>query len=290
MKLLLKLAIALVLLLLLAFGVGVWMLDSGVKAAVERGGTYALGTETTLESADLSLLSGELAMEGLSIANPPGFSAAPFFAMGLADAQVDLATLGKDTIVVPRIVLADIALSVERTKAGTNYGVLLANLERLAPKEPGPEEPSEPSGEAKKFVIQHLELRDISVSADLLPEVGQLTKTSLNIPSILLEDVGTAEGGVPVSELISRVIRALLATTVQLGEGQLPAELLNDLRGQLEALGTDLEGQARDVIDQTLEGLGVEKRQLPEGVQDALDDADQELEKLFGKKKDDGKD
>jgi len=212
MKILVRIVVALVLLLLLVSGLGIWFIDSLVRKAIEEAGTYALGTPTHLESADVGWTSGRFALAGLEVENPPGFADVPFFALGEGDVELAMQTVSQETIEIPHVGLSGISLSLERNSKGTNYGVLLASLERF---ESGGGEPSEgaggegsaPAGSEKRIMVKKIEIRDVSVTVDLVPEAGELTKTTVTIPSLVLEDVGTAEGGLTVAQLIGRVIR-----------------------------------------------------------------------------------
>ena len=57
--------LGLVLLVLIALGVVLWLtIDSIAKTGIERGGTYALGVPTTVDSVSLSLLGGEMRING----------------------------------------------------------------------------------------------------------------------------------------------------------------------------------------------------------------------------------
>ena len=62
--------------------VGVYLsLGSIVKTAVQKGGTHALGVETTLSSASVNLFGGDLGLNELAVRNPPGFEEEYFLQM-----------------------------------------------------------------------------------------------------------------------------------------------------------------------------------------------------------------
>ena len=73
MKKLLKIGLVIVALLVIAAVIVYFSIDSIAKTAVEKGGTYAMGTPTTVDTVNVGLWSGQIGMNGLVIANPAGF-------------------------------------------------------------------------------------------------------------------------------------------------------------------------------------------------------------------------
>src|SRR5262245_21222468 len=119
-------------LLAVLLGVGAALfIDSLAGQAIERGGNHALGVETRLESASVGLVSGEFALSGLSVANPPGFAEPSFFALGGARLELPLSALLEERVIIPELTLDGITLDLERNPQGTNYGAILDNLARF---------------------------------------------------------------------------------------------------------------------------------------------------------------
>jgi hypothetical protein len=257
---------------------------SYAKQGIERGATYALGVKTTLGSASLGLFSGKFGVTAVEVANPQGFTAPHLLKLGDAKVEVGLASLTKDTIRVPLLALDDVHLNLERKGGTSNYQVVLDHIEKLTGTEPS----------QKKLVIDELAITNVKVHADLLGiggviGEGQPTKVDVLIPPIKLTGVGkTGTGvggtGVTVAELSSIIVQALMAAVVE--NGNLPKELLDDLRGQLGELdglvdvGVQVGGKAIDAAKE----LG---QNLPPDVQRKLDEAAEkakkELEGLGGK-------
>ena len=322
MKLLFKLLVGLAVLLVLVVVLGVVFIDKVVRLSVEKGGTYALGVETTLEEADFGLFSGQLDLAGLAVANPEGFQHEYFLEMGSASCKVAPASLSSDVIDVPLLALADLTLDIERAANGTNYGAILDHLEQIGSGGKGGSggggTGSEEEGEAaegKLFRIARVSLSNIRVTVSLSTAAGALPPQSLTIPSIELKNVGTAEGGASATDIASELITALLDATIKGGAGTLPADLLQDLTGRLAnyesmadaaradlegratAIGKDLETKVDETVDTAKDKLEGEKDKL-EGeieskVDKTLDEAKGKLGKglgglLGGKKEGDG--
>ena len=283
MKLAVRIAIGLVLLLLvLGFG-AVLFVDSLAKQAIERGGSHALGVQTRLESASMGLFSGEFALAGLAVANPPGFAEPEFFSLRSTALELPLSTLLEDRITIPSLALEGITIDLERNASGTNYGVILDNLGRFESsekKESGPEK----EGGGKAFLLQRLVIRDVRAAVNLVPAGGELTKLSLSIPEIVVEDLGSE---MSLAQICAMVVKTVIQAAIQAGGGVLPADLLADLRGRMD----DLEGSARVLVDEELGKLEEKLQQkLGPGADKALKEASDaivvKLDGLLKKKKD----
>jgi len=281
MKLGLRLFLGLLLLLVL-LGTGTFLfVDSLVTQAVERGGTHALGVETRLAGASIGLLSGEFALTGLAVSNPPGFEQPDFFVLRSTRLELPLSALLEERITIPALVLEGITIDLERNSKGTNYGVILDNLKRLETGET-PSRPESEGGKGKSFLLQKLVLRDIRAQANLVPAGGDLTKLSLTVPDIVVEDL---RSDMTLAEICALVVKTVVQAAASAGGGVLPEELLEDLRGRVKGL----EGVTRAQVDAELGKLeekaqGEAKKLGPEA-EKAVREASEKLDGFLKKKK-----
>lgn len=268
-----KRALIIVAVVLVVLLLGAWIfIGSIAKTAIEKGGTYALGVDTTLGSASVHPFGGKFGLSKLEIRNPEGFTSPRFLALDAAALEVTMSSLTKDVVEAQRLELDGIEVFLERTSGKTNYGVILDNLKRFeSGKKGGQEQPKEEGG--KKFIVREVIVRNVTVHADLLPVGGSLTKTTLTLPELRLTNLGNAKEGLSISELVSQIIAAVLDATVQMGGQVLSPEILKDLSGSLkglEGLAVKLQemvgGQVQD-IGKTLDGLG---KQLGESLDGLL--------------------
>lgn len=252
MKGLKRILLVLVVLLLVAGLALVLLIDSIGRAAIEKGGSHALGVPTHVGSLDIGLLRGSTELSGLEVDNPEGFDAPHFVRLGKGEVQVALRSLAGEVVEVPRFALSDVSIHLQRRQGRTNYGVILENLKRFQPKGPKPE--PEPEAGGKRFVVRQIEIRDVRVAFDLLPEGGELTRVKATIPRLTLENVGSFEDAASIAEIASQVIQALLQASLEAGGQVLSADMLADLDGALRELGArtlKLEG-----LQAELEGIG----------------------------------
>lgn len=272
MKKLFKIVVVLVLLLVVVGVAGLLFIDQAAAAAIERGGTYALGVETELGSADVELFEGRFGLESLTIDNPQGFQKSSFLSLAKGEMELELNSLTKETLVVPRLELQGIELDLERAGTSTNFGAILANLERFeSGKQPG----APPAEGGRKVLIKEIAIRDIAVSVDIGQSVAGFQNTSFPVPDIVLQELGTGGEGKPISEHFSTILRALIDKALEAGKGKIPTELLTELEGQLSELGLPegVETQVESAIEGAKEMVGEEAKKIG-------DDAAKKLQEL----------
>lgn len=279
MKLLKRIALIALVGLMLLVGAGWFFASRVARVAVERAGTRALGVETRLAHLDLGILSGELDLGELSVANPAGFTAPNFLSLSKGRFEVSLGTLTSDRVEAPLLELSGLELSLEKRAGRTNYGAILEHLEKMSGGGAETEEPKEGGG--KSFLLHEVVLRDVRAHVDLLPQGGELTVVDVTLPELRLHDIG--EGGAPLSAIVGEIVQALLAAVVEAGAGRIPDEVLSELRSRLADLSIDAEA-----LEEIIEGIGG-----PGGlggasgkVEEAIKDAGGKLDKILGKGKD----
>ncbi|TSA40048.1 hypothetical protein D4Q85_00380, partial [bacterium] len=198
---------------------GLFYINDLVKVGVEKGGTYAMGVKTSLGSADVGLFSGKAGLKELAVANPEGFKGPQFFGLGAAAVEVSLTSLRSDVVEVPRLELSGVRASLEKKDGKTNYKVILDNLAKLQSGKPSE---AKPAGGEKKFVIKDLDIKDVRVSVDLFDSAIPVGSIVVPIERIHLTDLGTAGKGLPMSDIVAIVVRAVLATAAENGNGLIP--------------------------------------------------------------------
>lgn len=261
-KLLVRGIAALVLLALLAAGTFVIFLDPIVRTTIEKGGTAATGVETKLDSADVGLTGSRFDLEGLSIANPPGFSP-HFLQLKGAHASWDSGSLFSEKLEIRSIVVEGLELHLERTDKGTNWSPILANLEKLSG--PNKDAPAEPSGKKRSIQIDKLEIRGAKAFLDVqgLPVISG--SKSVELPPIVIENLKSDGSAIEITAVVVRaVIGAVVEQAAKSGGGIFPDDVLGGLkkdvsawRGKLDAelKGLGLEGGVK-AVDDLLKGAG----------------------------------
>jgi uncharacterized protein involved in outer membrane biogenesis len=263
MKVLIKLLVVLTLVVVVIFAGAFFYVDSIAKKAIEQGGEMALGVPTTLKDIHISLLGGEAEMSGLKIANPSGFSAPVFMELGHGDVSVSLGSLMDDTVKVPQVRLSGIRVNLEQSGKKNNVEPILARTKSLAgQKGSSAAQPAEDGG--KKFIIEYFSLDDVQVNANL-ELLGQTSKVNLTLPKIELRNLGAEEQGLPMAELVQKVVQAVLSA-VQNSSSQLSPALAKLLAGEL----ADLDGIKTEVIGKAKAEVEKKVQEVQQQVQDKI--------------------
>jgi hypothetical protein len=240
---LLKIALIIVGILVLVAIIGYLSINSIAKAAVEKGGTYALGTKTTCDSVDVRLMKGEVALSGLTVSNPDGFKTDHFLKTGALDVGVEPGTLTKDTIVVTRFELDGVDLNIEHPQALgglTNVQALLKNMESSSSATADKKEPAKEGG--KKIKVNKIVIKNIVAHVQVLPIPGGASTLDVKIPELTLDNVSSDDaGGVVLPELIKRLVPAILTAVFEKGKGAIGdpdfAKMGGDIDKTTKALG-----------------------------------------------------
>lgn len=299
MKWIKRIVVLLVLVVVLVAVVGVIAIDRLTKAGVEKGGTYAMGVETKLNSIHVGLFSGSVSLDGLSVANPEGFKADHFMSLGDGSVEVTLGSLMGDKVEVPSLKLNKINLVLEKDKGTANYQVILDHLAKVTG---GGEEPApDTTEEGKKFVIKELVITDINVKAEV---IGGMS-VPIKIPEIVLTDIGSdSDKGVLLKDLSGIILTAILSTVVEQAGDLLPGGIGEGLSGGLAAVGDlgdfgvklvgDVTAQAGAIVGEAAEKLGESAEELGKKADQVKEEAGKTVDKLSeglggilgGKKKD----
>lgn len=250
-KILAGFVVLLVLLFTIAF-TALMFLNSAVAAAVEKGGTYALGTQVDVRNADVRPFAGSITLKGFKIANAQGYTQPTFFYIERAYTQVALASLNQPVIQIPELALEKVTLVIEKKDGKANYQALLDHVATVTGKATGGSAPA-PAGkpaDEKKVVIKDLRITEVNIEAQLADAPGPLGEivkgiSTIKVPTIKeihLQSVGRtgtglADSGVAISDLAGIIVRAVLGAAGDAGAGILPADLLGDLQGNLAKLG-----------------------------------------------------
>jgi len=275
MKLALKIVLGIVILLIIAV-VAAWiMIDSIAKAGIEKGGTYAMGVDTTVQSVSLSLLNGHLAINDLKVANPEKFTSDHFMKSGDFQLQVDPLSVLGDVVHVQSFELDSLDLNVEKPLAGqSNLAVIMANLQRLGSSEKPPQEQP-----GKRYQIDKIVIKDVVAHFYLGADLTKGPPLAVKVPLIEINDLTSENSnGVVMSEVVRRIVPVILASVLESAKGIVPADFLKDANAQLASLADSLGQHGKALVDQA----GKNIQQLIKEPGKALEGAGKGLEGAVG--------
>ncbi len=254
-------------------------IDSIAKAGVEKGGTYALGVNTRVDSVGVSLLRGHLGMSGLAIDNPRGYTSERLLTSKQLGVDVKTGTLFSQVIEIPLIEVDGLEVNIEQKTGGNNVSDVLNHVQSLG------------SGE-KKEGGRHVKIDTVRLT-NVVAHV-QLTSggtpVTVNIPQLELKNVTEGDSkGVLVSEIMARIFPAIIAGVLESGKGLIPTDLAGQLGADVSKTAQSLGEGASKLANQAGEAAGKAAegaKKVVEGAGKAVEGAGKALDDLFGKKKD----
>jgi hypothetical protein len=223
----------------LVAGVGVLFIDPIVRSVVEKQSAVALKVPTKLHDATIRF-SGHATLGKLEVGNPAPYTEPRSVTFERFDVGVRPRQLLGEEVHIDEVTVVRPEVTLEFQGTKNNLSALLDNLSAGQPAGQ-----TAPSG-GKKFLIKKLRIQDAVArfKSDLLPGGAR----SVTLPAIELENVGTAGGGASMGQIIRVILEALGTSALKAGEGILPADLLKNLRGDLEGKVRELPGKAMDEI------------------------------------------
>jgi len=230
---------------------------------VQAQATNSLGVQTTLGSANVSILSSNLGLRDLEIASPQGFSAPKMFTLGGTDVDVSIGQLRKDPIHVDSITIKKPTLVVEQSNGKFNFKALMDQM----PSTPE-QQPSKQEGEPIKLIIDKLSVADgqVIIRPGLdLPNVPK--EINVPLPGIALEHVGSGEGnqnGAALKEVVMQVITTMAAKASE--SDKLPPELKQLMSLDVNAVKAHLSQQFNEQLNKV---AGDITKKLPANIQGA---------------------
>ncbi|MAU41124.1 MAG: hypothetical protein CMF31_05845 [Kordiimonas sp.] len=235
-----------------------------IQQAVVKGGPQVTGSRVDLKAADVSLLGGSAALEGLVIGNPEGFKSDHAFKIGKAAMELDVSSLFSDVIHIESINIDAAELVYELGKGGSNIQVLQKEIEKRTAAMTGAAA-TEEQAPAKKVIIDHVYINDTKVDVKMSALGGK--GAGLTLPDLHLQDIGRKSGGATAAEAAQQILGAVMTSVTKVlstsqikglvGDGLGDAgKLLQDggagagdaLQGGIDKVGKGLGGALKDVF------------------------------------------
>ena len=172
-------------------------LDTIVKAAIEEFGSDAVNTSVQVEEVEIWLTEGTARINGLTVANPDGFSLPQAFSLGEVGVAINLEKTNKELIVIDviNIVAPRVFYEINAERQGS-LNILKDNLamggEASADTPAGSGTSTDSEAAPLKLDIARFEFRDASLHAKVVP-LNDKTY-DLKLPPLLLTNLtGTPE-------------------------------------------------------------------------------------------------
>ncbi len=188
--------------------------NSAIKKGIETFGPKVTQTSVSLDSVNISPLSGYGEIHGLVIGNADGFNTPSAFSLDKVIVHVDLKSLMTDKIIIKEILIDGPEVTYEMALTGSNLDQLKKNVESLtAAGSSGQDRKTEkkhevePSGEGKKIQIDSFVFENATVN--LSAKILQGAVVPISLPKIHLTDIGKESDGSSISEILDEVFGSI---------------------------------------------------------------------------------
>ena len=233
-KILLRTAIALIVLVVIALVAVFFSLNTIVKKGVETVGPPMTKTDVRLGSADLSPFSGSGKLSTLFVGNPDGYTNTGFaIQLGSVALAVKVSSVFSDTVEVESIDIEQPQINLEGTLNGNNLTKILDNLNAASSTQEQQKNTTPPPGakNPKKFIVNDLVLKGAKVRVDV-SALNKSLDTTVTIPDIHLQNIGTGQGGVSPAELCRQLLSPLVTAAVKSAGDELAKNGIDTLTKQ----------------------------------------------------------
>ncbi len=217
-----------ILLILAAAAAGFYFLtpsfESIVKQMVHKYGSAVTGTDVNLDGFSLKLANGEGHIGKITVGNPKNYKLKNALELGGISVKVDIKSLTKDVIVIESVEVNKPVINYELLSlTQNNLSQLLENIQKntasaekaeVKAEEQAKAKESKTAAASKKVIIRKLVIKDgeISVAASA---AADLTKTTVKLPAITLNNIGEDKKGTTVAETVSKVLTKIINTAYQ---------------------------------------------------------------------------
>jgi len=170
-------------------------LDSIVKSAIQKYGSEAVQTAVRVDRVKISLKQGSGVIQGLTVANPPGFSLPFAFGLGKILVDIDNKSITGEVKVIDDITVEAPEVFVEMNPdRKVNLDEIKKALARQAPSKTKQPEAGR-TGEKPKLIIRHLRFAEGIILAKIAPQGGKEQK--LRLPTLEMRNIGGKSGAYP---------------------------------------------------------------------------------------------
>jgi hypothetical protein len=246
MRLAKKIVVTLLVLVIVIAG-GAWlMIDTLAKAGIQKGGAYATGVPTDVQSVNLSLLHGSMAMESLQVSNPSGFTSPHLMQTGHFSLQIISSSVLGSPVEVVTFELDGLDVCIDQKGATNNISVVLDHIKQLSGSgEEGSPGQTKSDGGGKKIKVARIVIKNVIAHVQV-PLSNQLLE--IKLPELELNDVASDQNGATIGQVIARIIPALIAAIVEKGKGILPRDLTDTLNHDIAGAASSLGPRASNLV------------------------------------------
>jgi hypothetical protein len=258
MKIVSRILILVVLLLIVGGAILYFSIDRIIKSTVQTQATNSLNLNTTLDSANLSLVGGSLKLNGLNVASPAGFSTGPMFQLGQAALSVNYSQLSKETIHVADISITGPVLLMEYTNGKLNLNAAVDQMPKSSDESSSSSSTgsgsnassSSDSSKQVKLIIDSLTVSGANVIIHPGTQFpGMPAELTVPLPDLTIKNIGNGDGannGAAIKDVVLSVVNKMAQSALQ--SDAIKGEFKQMALGQLGNLTKSLPGNVGSAL------------------------------------------
>ncbi len=177
------------------------LVESLLVKGVETYGSKASRTEVFVGGADLSLFDGRGSLKDLAVANPKGFQEENALTLETVDIDMDPASVLSGHVIINSLTVHSPSLFLEQKGSENNLQILLDNIKG--------KNKSANSGKSQSNGVE-LEIKRLSLLQGRVNVRLAREMSTVGLPDIRIEDIGTADNGVSPARVAERIMQALM--------------------------------------------------------------------------------
>lgn len=215
-KILWRAAVVLLVLIIATVVVAGLFLDDIIKKGINTLGPQIAKVPVSVETVNLSLLTGSATVKDLVVGNPEGYKSPDAINVGKVSVGVDTLSALSDKIHVRSIRVDSPEITFEGGLRENNLSKILDNISGTSKTQASPTSSANQTTAtkpAKKFEVDDLVITGAKVHASLTALGGK--EMTLSLPEIHLTDLGKGTAGITAADLSRRVLDAILSATTQ---------------------------------------------------------------------------
>ncbi len=218
-----KVLLALIVIVFLVVVIGLVSIDGILKYALQTAITQQLKVDASASKVSLSIFSGTVKVSNLKIGNPSGYQYKHVLEANSIAVTTSISSLLSNPVEINDITIDGISMVIEQKGLTNNLSDILKSI----PEKPKTET-AEPAKNAKGVHISSVDMKNLSVTAKLLPIPCKSDALTLRIASIHLSNLGGEKSS--LGEVAGKIFAAISSEIAAKGAGIFPSDLTGSIQ------------------------------------------------------------
>ena len=212
-----------------------------IKSGINDHGASVVGVPVSVSDVTINFLAGTASISDLHVGNPEGFSQSNAFELKRIDVELDLMSLTQPVVIIKRIAIEGAQVFAEQVGTTTNLQVIKDKMASDAADEPAVAESASAESSTPNVAIAMFEFTE----AKAVVKTQQFGEDSVDVPNIILQNIGTPEEGVTIKSAAQSLMQPLMKKVIAEIQKQVLDEQVD--KALKKALG-DKAGQYKEAL------------------------------------------